>query len=312
VFLSFVDSGLVHRHLDGQVVDSDRVGRLLTYRGIPDGMPVFLDEVSMRPVEPLCSWFRHLAYEDKSASQISHLRCMARWSIEQHLPAGLPAWQDHEARRFIHERGQCVGPSVIRSQIALLKMLHQCGQAFTGGGLTVDPWRGKTARQAAGYTSPRKITTAVIPPEQWFPLMRAAWAYVHTFAADILRAQHRYNDLRAAADGTADLQERFDVWLAEPGNRIPVHPTRRSEPAGLARPNLSLLTLMIGIDATNRSSLASSRSIASTRRRDTIAQLIANGHPDHSRLGGQPRHGNPRRWHHGSLEPRARHGDAVA
>jgi hypothetical protein len=36
---------------------------------------------------------------------------------------------------------------------------------------------------------------------------------------------------------------------------------------------------MIGIDATNRSSLASSRSAASIRRRDTIAKLIANGHP---------------------------------
>jgi hypothetical protein len=165
-------------------------------------------------------------------SQISHLRSMARWSIEQHLPPGLPAWQDHEVRRFIHDRRQCVGPSVIRSQIALLKMLHQCGQVFTGGGLTVDPWRGKTARQAAGDTSPSTITTAVIPPEQWFPLVRAAWAYVHTFAPDILRAQHRYNDLRAAADATADLQERLDMWLSEPGNRIPsTRPAAANQPA---------------------------------------------------------------------------------
>jgi len=31
---------------------------------------VFLDETSMRPVEPLCSWFRHLAYEDKDTKTL--------------------------------------------------------------------------------------------------------------------------------------------------------------------------------------------------------------------------------------------------
>jgi Phage integrase, N-terminal SAM-like domain len=78
VFLSFVDSALVRRDLGDQVVDSDRVAWLLTYRAIPDGMPVFLDEVSMRPVEPLCSWFRHLAYEDKSAKTLREYAYVVR------------------------------------------------------------------------------------------------------------------------------------------------------------------------------------------------------------------------------------------
>ena len=65
MFLSLVDRSLVQRHLSDQVIDAAGVDRLLEYRAIPDGAPVFLDEAPMLPVEPSCSWFRHLAYEDK-------------------------------------------------------------------------------------------------------------------------------------------------------------------------------------------------------------------------------------------------------
>lgn len=78
MFLSFVDSALVRRDLGGWVVDAGRVSWLLSYRAIPDGTPVFLDEVSMRPVEPLCSWFRHLAYDDKSAKTLREYAYIVR------------------------------------------------------------------------------------------------------------------------------------------------------------------------------------------------------------------------------------------
>jgi hypothetical protein len=70
VFLSFVDPLRVQRYLGDRAVGPTEVARLLRHRAIPAGMPVFLDESSMRPVEPLCSWFRHLAYEDKSAKTL--------------------------------------------------------------------------------------------------------------------------------------------------------------------------------------------------------------------------------------------------
>jgi hypothetical protein len=37
------------------------VRRILDHRALPHGLPVLLD-AQMRPVEPICSWFRHLAY----------------------------------------------------------------------------------------------------------------------------------------------------------------------------------------------------------------------------------------------------------
>jgi integrase len=38
------------------------VAAILERRVLPDGMPVVLD-AAMRPIEPLCSWFRHLAHQ---------------------------------------------------------------------------------------------------------------------------------------------------------------------------------------------------------------------------------------------------------
>ncbi|MEV0712714.1 tyrosine-type recombinase/integrase [Nocardia aurea] len=50
----------------------------LEFRAVPAGMPVFLDEDTMWPVEPLCSWFRHLAYEDKDAKTLREYAYIVR------------------------------------------------------------------------------------------------------------------------------------------------------------------------------------------------------------------------------------------
>ena len=65
MFLSFVEPSLVRTHLDSPVVGVHEVLRLLEERAIPAGTPVFLEDRTMLPVEPLNGWFRHLAYEDK-------------------------------------------------------------------------------------------------------------------------------------------------------------------------------------------------------------------------------------------------------
>ncbi|MBF6221810.1 hypothetical protein IU479_27320 [Nocardia abscessus] len=78
MFVSFVNPTLVLRHSGDQIVAPAEVNRLLTYRAIPAGTPVFLDETSMRPVEPLCSWFRHLAYEDKDTKTLREYAYIVR------------------------------------------------------------------------------------------------------------------------------------------------------------------------------------------------------------------------------------------
>lgn len=59
--LFFVDSKLVKRHLESPVVSGEEIGRLLDDGALLNGMPVFLDDETMMPIEPLCSWGRSLS-----------------------------------------------------------------------------------------------------------------------------------------------------------------------------------------------------------------------------------------------------------
>jgi len=64
--LYFVDSGLVKRHLESSVVSGEEIAWLLDDRAFLDGMPVFLDDETMMPVEPLSSWGRSLSNSELS------------------------------------------------------------------------------------------------------------------------------------------------------------------------------------------------------------------------------------------------------
>ncbi|MFJ9167293.1 hypothetical protein ACIRN5_23315, partial [Lysinibacillus fusiformis] len=59
--LYFVKRSLVERYGEGLPDAASGAVALLDHRVIPDGMPVVLG-ADMRPVEPLFSWFRYLAY----------------------------------------------------------------------------------------------------------------------------------------------------------------------------------------------------------------------------------------------------------
>ncbi|MFI6173883.1 methyltransferase domain-containing protein [Nocardia sp. NPDC051052] len=78
MFLSFVDPMLVRGHLSGCSVGAEDVVQLLKFRAIPTGMPVFVDEVTMEPIAPLCSWFRHLAYANKDPKTLREYAYITR------------------------------------------------------------------------------------------------------------------------------------------------------------------------------------------------------------------------------------------
>jgi len=232
VFLSFVEPSLVRSHLDCRVVAAADVVELLEFRAIPAGMPVLLDERTMRPVEPVCSWFRHLAYEGKDTKTL---------------------------REYAYI------------------VLHRYGPALTCRGLRSDPWSGTSARTVAPTSAAvAVVSTPVIPPEQWFPLIRAAWTYVHTFAPDILRAHQRYQHLLAQATAmTPDRDTRLDRWLADPANPIPVH----ADPHVHAEVNWNLLTLTLGWKATCAATLFGRNRISSLQPIARVEHALAHGHP---------------------------------
>jgi hypothetical protein len=61
VDLAFVQSGLLDKYLDTEVISAERVVTLLERRGILDGTPVYLDEETQTPIPPLCEFGRYLS-----------------------------------------------------------------------------------------------------------------------------------------------------------------------------------------------------------------------------------------------------------
>ncbi|WP_101434547.1 tyrosine-type recombinase/integrase [Amycolatopsis echigonensis] len=79
--LYFVDTQAARRHLDVGVLAGRDVVALLDDRGVLDGTPVFLDEETMMPVEPLCSWARTLSNAELSpATMKDYGRIIARFA----------------------------------------------------------------------------------------------------------------------------------------------------------------------------------------------------------------------------------------
>lgn len=178
-------------------------------------------------------------------ARLSHLRRMASWAETNRLPAQLAAWQHNDLHRFIQGLREQLSTNTIKNYITTLKSLHQYSPALTDKGLPADPWARQSARKAAHVAPSTTVSTPAIPPEQWFPLIRAAWTYVYTFAPDILRAQQRYHELLDnATQVTGDFDVRLDRYLADPANPIPVHATAGDSRGGV---HWSLLTLMLGV-----------------------------------------------------------------
>lgn len=182
------------------------------------------------------------------------LRALAAWSTEHGMPEDLKAWRNHHLQAYIADlKGQLCSDTVL-THVKAVRELHRCGPLLSGGGLVSDPWAGMSSRTAAGVTwtkKSREVSTPAIPPEVWFPLVKAAWTYIDRFGPDILRAEHSYQRLQQTATGSrAGAQARVRAWLADPHNRVPLHHAQEPavRPDWVGTVHWSLLSWQIGFD----------------------------------------------------------------
>ncbi|MGV9864448.1 hypothetical protein [Rhodococcus koreensis] len=181
---------------------------------------------------------------------VQRLGILASWATERGLPSDLRRWQEDDSRAFIAHKREELSPSSLHTFISTIKLLHRLGPLLTGGGLPTDPWPGVTSRKVAKLGTTDHLTTPNIPPDTWFPLVRAAWQYIDVFGTDILAARRRHERLQNAAVGTlTGREDLLDAYLADPANHIPVHTDRVVATAESMVPggiNWRLLSLMIG------------------------------------------------------------------
>ena len=214
---------------------------------------------------------------------IRKLTVLAAWATAQGLPGDLSQWATADLGDFLAETSKRADPSTVRCYVVAIRTLHDLAGVLTGGGLPHDPWPGQTSARVARSGFSDTLTTPVISPQVWWPLLRAAWAYIHTFAPDLLGLRDRLDrqQQEAPAAGSrrmrpAEVDALLERWLADPGNLVPL---AASATPGIrpAQPVWEALSRIITCGA--RGTIFSSRKEAphAARRRKLIFAAVADG-----------------------------------
>jgi hypothetical protein len=162
----------------------------------------------------------------------TQLAVLGRWAAAEGLPDDLHLWSAEDWQAYLDFRATDTEPGTVMNDVAAIRRLVRFSPLVTGIGALADPWPGKTNRQVAEAAHARELSTESIAPEVWWPLLRAAWAYIDRFAPAILE---RHDESRATQPSTSaaspppgrpgrgSIDATLRAWLDDPDNRIPVH-----------------------------------------------------------------------------------------
>lgn len=185
---------------------------------------------------------------------IGSLTRISSWAVDTGLSENPRHWTRSDVRKFM------ALPETLNKQKyhKAFKFLYKFSGLLTHGGLKFDPWPGNSIEKLTGSPSRGKsIKTRPIAPEVWWPLLRASWKYIDTFAPDILEARERYEEYRINESRrqhgpclrTIDMIQR---WVKNPMNFVPLqvdfldsHPLDEARPLGPQGINGPLLSSMI-------------------------------------------------------------------
>lgn len=218
---------------------------------------------------------------------MSYMRGLLDWADEKGLPPYSDRWTAVDLRRRITDMGESKShrPATICSHVSLLRRMTTVAPALSLPWPTEDLWPGKSAREVSEYAVATKLSTQAVPPQIWFPLIRAAWAFVHTFAADVFRADRRYEELRnAARKSVVGKDAELDAWLADHNNKVPVHYEPDRPDGQLPGVNWRLMALNLGVCAERHGTLFRPGTVATVRRRAKVLQAVADGRVTHRGL----------------------------
>lgn len=119
----------------------------------------------------------------------------------------LDAFHAQLAERLTHEMSRA-------SALQVFVWLWELRDDLTHGGLTFDPWNGRSTIAIAGYVRPDVNATRPVPPKVMSGLLRMAMAYVDDFAGDVIAAERDYSDGTPAPSG-GGAPARFAAYVRE-------------------------------------------------------------------------------------------------
>ncbi len=160
------------------------------------------------------------------------------------------AQQRHLAHMLNSWVGEGLSPGTIRKRVAALRLLHTLHPILTSGGISFEPWAGRSTKQISNEQTALSNKTAPIPWSLWSSLIAGAWLVVDRYSGDVITADTQRRELANSPRSMkmAGATERFEAWLRD-GGRIPLHTGfhHRGFPATRGEVNLTLLARLAKI-----------------------------------------------------------------
>jgi hypothetical protein len=201
----------------------------LRFDALPDTWVPIAKTLSMAMLQPTHNVVRQAhvyrsnrPYKIKSIRHnLAELRHLAKWAGDRGYTADLSQWTDDDSEAYLASVRATRAITAEHSAKDLLRHLVAFGPLMHNGGLRISVGRSKTG-------SSGEIKTPVIPPDAFWPLIRACWTYIDVFASDILAARDDIDrlDPRPGSDkwsAAQTIDRTIDSWLTSPDGFIPLH-----------------------------------------------------------------------------------------
>ena len=211
-------------------------------------------------------------------SKLEGLKRFAAWYADNLPDTPLRDLHQSHLDSFLTEVKTMGIPSRTRQAVDAVRELHTYAAVLSGGGIPFRPWGDLHTIALSGQKSSAELSTPVIPPQVWWPLLRACWQYINVFSHDIFAAAAEWSALDRPKAERVKVRHPEDIlarWITTPGNRVPLHRMtygRFSE----GEIHWTLLSLLVS-DGHSKQMFSELDRPDVLRRRQDIVDAIASG-----------------------------------
>ena len=201
----------------------------LRFDDLPDDWVPIAKTLAMAMLQPTHAAVREAhvyrsnrPYKTKSIQHdLAEIRYLATWAEIHGYTADLSRWTDDDCDAYLATVRATRAVTAEKSAHDLLRHLVGFGPLMQNGGLRVSVGPSKTG-------SSGEIKTPVIPPDAFWPLVRACWSYIDVFAPDVLAARDEFeipdaSPCDAVRLSAETIDTAIDSWLASPDGFVPLH-----------------------------------------------------------------------------------------
>ena len=153
---------------------------------------------------------------------IFELERLAKWAEMEGYTSDLSQWTDDDCNRYLDTVRATRAASAEHAARDLFRNLTYFAALTVNSGLKTKIGLSNSGRTSSG------IKTPVIPPDTFWPLVRACWNYLDVFSDDIIAARDEIelldrNPNTLERPSTQAIDQAIENWLSSPAGFVPLH-----------------------------------------------------------------------------------------